>query len=543
MSARVGIVILSVVGSLLLTALPAAAWQGVAPVRSVTQDRLDDPEAENWLSYRGNYAGWGYSPLDQMTPDNVGRLRLAWTFATGVNGGHESPPIVNDGVMYVTTPGNRLYALDAATGDFHWMYEHDLPDRLVAIHNTNRGVALFGDNVYMATLDARVVALDAATGTVAWDASVADNAAGYYMTIAPLAAEGRIMVGASGGELGIRGFVVALDAETGGELWRTHTVPGPGEFGHDTWPGETSRTGGAPVWLPGHYDPTTGLTYWGTGNPGPWVGDQRDGDNLYTNSVLALDVETGAIRGYHQYHWNGSWYLWLLERRPDGISFVDATEYVFQNVFTEIDSRTGRPSYDPAHKPTTGKVTDFCPSLWGGKDWPPAAYNPQTGLVYIPANTNHCGTIEGLEVEYVPGRGYTGADSDLTLAPEAEDHIGELQAWDMNTGRQVWKVDFPTLNWGGVLTTAGGLVFQGGTPDRQFRAYDARTGEEVWRQKLSSGVMGVPVSFAIDGVQYVAVQSGWGVDPASMTRRIDGVRGAFTHVPEGGVVWVFALER
>ncbi|MDH3272896.1 MAG: PQQ-binding-like beta-propeller repeat protein, partial [Gemmatimonadota bacterium] len=235
--------------------------------------------------------------------------------------------------------------------------------------------------------------------------------------------------------------------------------------------------------------------------------------------------------------------LWLLERRPDGIGFVDATEYVFQNVFTEIDPVTGRPSYDPAHKPATGRITDFCPSLWGGKDWPPAAFNPETGLVYVPANTNHCGTIEGLEVEYVPGRGYTGADSDLTLAPGADDHIGELQAWDMDTGRQMWKVDFPTLNWGPVLTTGGGLVFQGGTPDRRFRAFDARTGEEVWSETLSSGVMGVPVSFAVDGVQYVAVQSGWGVDPASMTRRIDGVRGTYTHVPAGGVVWVFALGR
>ncbi|MDH3272038.1 MAG: PQQ-binding-like beta-propeller repeat protein, partial [Gemmatimonadota bacterium] len=290
-----------------LTPVPAAAWQGVAPVGTVTQERLERPEPENWLSYRGNYAGWGYSALDQITPDNVERLRPVWSFATGVNGGHESPPIVNDGVMYVTTPDNLLFALDARTGELYWWYEHDLPERLVAIHNTNRGVALYGDNVYMATLDARVVALDAATGAVVWDASVSDNASGYYMTIAPLAAEGRIMVGASGGELGIRGFVVALDAQTGDELWRTHTVPGPGEVGNDTWPGETWRTGGAPVWLPGHYDPATRLTYWGTGNPGPWVGDQRDGDNLYTNSVLALDVHTGEIRGYHQYHWNGSW--------------------------------------------------------------------------------------------------------------------------------------------------------------------------------------------------------------------------------------------
>lgn len=551
---------------------PASAWQGVVSYRPVTQERMENPEPENWLSYRGNYAGWGYSELDEITTANVRGLEPAWTFSTGVRGGHESPPIVNDGVMYITTPGNQLIALDAREGDLLWLYEHDLPERLVAIHNTNRGVALYEDKVYMATLDARVLAFDALTGDVVWDVAVEDNSTGYYMTIAPLAAEGRIMVGVSGGELGIRGFVVALDSETGEELWRTFTVPGPGESGNDTWPGDTWQTGGAPVWLPGHYDPALGLTYWGTGNPGPWIGDQRDGDNLYTNSVLALDVETGELRSYHQYHWNGSWdwdevstpllfdvtrdgrtfpalvhpgrngFLWLLERGPDEIRFVDAIPYVFQNVFTSFDPVTGRPTYDPDHKPTTGRVTDFCPSLWGGKDWPPAAYNPGTGLLYIPANDNHCGSIEGLEVEYVPGRGYTGADSDMTVRPGA-DHIGELQAWDLDSGQQAWTVEFPMHNWGPVLTTAGGLVFMGGTPDRYFRAFDARSGEELWSQRLNSGVMGVPVTYAIDGVQYVAVQAGWGVDPVGMGRRIDEARGTFTYVPQGGVVWVFALER
>ena len=230
-----------------------SAIEPLAP-RAVTQDRLEAPEPENWLSYRGNYAGWGFSPLDQINSENVGQMRNAWSFSTGVDGGHESPPIVNDGVMYITTPDNFLFALDARTGDLTWMYEHDLPERLVAIHNTNRGVALHGDRVFMATLDARILALDAKTGDKLWDVSVADNATGYYMTTAPLTAEGLVMAGVSGGELGIRGFVVALEAATGEERWRTHTVPAPGEFGSDTWPGETWRTGGAPVWLPGHYD-------------------------------------------------------------------------------------------------------------------------------------------------------------------------------------------------------------------------------------------------------------------------------------------------
>jgi len=536
----------------------------------VTDQRLINPEDHNWLSYRGTLDGWGYSPLEQINSQNVTSLRPVWSFSTGVTGGHESPPIVNDGVMFVTTPQNLVYAINAENGELIWRYQHDLPQSLIAFHRTNRGVALYGDKVYTATLDARVVALDARTGEKVWDTPVQDNSFGYYITMAPLAIDGRIMVGASGGELGIRGFVVALDAETGEELWRTYTVPGPGEPGNETWPGEAWRTGGAAVWVPGHYDPELGLSYWGTGNPGPWIGDQRPGDNLYTNSVLALDVTSGQIAAHHQYHWNGSWdwdevstpilmpvqrsgrninalvhpgrngYLWLLERQADAINFVDAKPYVYQNAFTSIDPESGRPTYDPEHKPTTGTSTSFCPSLWGGKDWPPAAYNPDTGLVYIPANENHCGIIEGSEVTYMPGSSYTGARSQMTLQ-EGADHIGEIQAWDMDSGEEVWSREFDSHNWGGILTTGGNLIFSGGTSDRFFRAHDASNGEELWSFRTNSGIIGVPSSFSINGKQYVAVQSGWGVDAAGMTARIDQQRGTRTFVPQGGVIWVFAL--
>ena len=537
----------------------------------VTDARLLNPEPENWLSYRGNYSGWGYSPLDQIDRANVEDLVPVWSFSTGVVSGHEAPPIVNDGRMFVTTPRNQLFALDARGGDLIWRYQHELPEDLVAFHNTNRGVALFGDKVFMATLDARVLAFDAVSGEVVWDTSVADNSSGYYMTLAPLAARGKVMVGVSGGELGIRGFVVALDADTGSEVWRTHTVPAPGEPGNDTWPTDSWRTGGAAVWITGHFDPALGLTYWGTGNPGPWIGDQRPGDNLYSNSVLALDVDTGEIRGYHQYHWNGSWdwdevstpllvdvrrsgrtipalvhpgrngYLWILERQANGIGFVDAEPFVYQNVFTSIDPETGRPTYDETRKPETERRADFCPSLWGGKDWPPAAYNPITRLLYIPANNNLCGAITGSEPVYIPGRSFTGASTEMTVR-EGADHIGEIQAWDLDRGQRVWTQEFQSHNWGPVLTTGGGLVFAGGTSDRLFRALDARTGEILWEYRTNSGVIGVPTTFAVDGVQYVAVQSGWGVDAASMTRRIDADRGTSTFVPEGGVIWVFTLD-
>jgi alcohol dehydrogenase (cytochrome c) len=475
--------------------------------------------------------------------------------------------------MFVTTPFNQVLAIEAKTGDLLWRYRHQIPADIRMGHPTNRGVALYGDKVYTATSDARVVALDARTGAVVWNKAVEDYNGGYYMTIAPLAARGRIMVGVSGGERGIRGFVVALDANTGEQIWKTYTVPAPGEPGNDTWPGDSWRTGGAPVWVTGSFDPKLGLTYWGTGNPGPWTGDTRPGDNLYTNSVVALDVETGALKGYHQYHWNDSWdwdevsapllvdlprggrmvpglvhpgrngYLWMLERSATGISFIGAKPYVKQNVFTSIDPVTGRPEYDMDRKPAVGKAAIYCPSLWGGKDWPPAAYNPGTGYLYIPANENLCQHMVGEEVEYRRGQQFTGAQTLDFLVDENADHIGELQAWNLKTGERAWTHEFASPMWGPVMTTAGGLVFTGGTTDRYFRAFDAATGRVLWQYRTNSGITGVPTSFEIDGVQYVAVQSGWGVDAQGMTARIDRARGTETIVPQGGVVWVFALKR
>ncbi len=381
-------------------------------------------------------------------------------------------------------------------------------------------MGLYADKVYYTTHDAFVVALDAVSGNKVWETAVADYRTGYYMTMAPLVADGKVMVGASGGERGIRGFVAAFDPETGGEIWRSHTIPGPGEPGNETWPGETWRTGGASIWITGSYDPELNVAYWGTGNPGPWIGDQRPGDNLYTNSVVAFDAATGALRGYHQYHHNGSWdwdevsapllidvprdgrmistlvhpgrngYLWILERSADAITFVEAQPYVFQNVFTAIDSLTGRPTYDPERTPGTNKPAIFCPSLWGGKDWPPAAYSPQTGYLYIPVNENLCSNMVGTEVEYVPGRGFTGASSTVFVVDGA-DHIGEIQAWNLATGEQAWTHEFATSqNWGPMLTTAGGLLFTGGTNDRHFRAL-------MPGQERSSGRSGpIPASSA-----------------------------------------------
>jgi alcohol dehydrogenase (cytochrome c) len=476
--------------------------------------------------------------------------------------------------MFVSTPQNQVLALDAKSGELLWRYKRELPEELFQLHPTNRGVGLYEDKVYLATLDAHVVALDAKTGKVVWDQTVEDYKKGYYMTLAPLIAKGKVMVGVSGGELGIRGFVTALDARTGQPAWKTFTIPAPGEPGAETWKGDSWKTGGASVWITGSYDPQLNLTYWGNGNGAQWMGDQRPGDNLYATSVIALDVDTGKIRGHHQYHWNDSWdwdevstpllidfpkngrmvkglvhpgrngYLWRLERRADGIAFVDAKPYVIQEVFTTIDPVTGRPSYDPERKPRGGTTVTYCPGLWGGKDWTPAGYNPKTNYLYIPANENLCSTLVGMPGTYEPGKLFLGIDRPKTTMSwrQGASHIGELQAWDMKTGQKVWTHKFPYQNWGPILTTGGGLVFLGGTNDRNFRAFDAKNGKLLWEFKTNSGITGVPTSFAVDGVQYVAVQSGWGVDAQRMQARLDMFLGTRTEVPQGGVVWVFALR-
>ena len=548
-----------------------AATGFAAEYSPVTDERLLSPEPENWLMYRGTYDSQGYSPLDQINTENVAGLKPVWSFSTGMREGHQAPPVVNNGAMFVTTPNNHVLALDAASGELLWRYERDLPEDLSQMHPTNRGVGLYGNLVYMATADCYVVALDATTGEVVWETEIEDYGAGYYMTLAPLVAAGKVMVGVSGGEWGIRGFVAALDAQTGDEVWKTYTIPAPGEPGSESWPGDTWKTGGVPVWITGSYDPVTELTYWGTGNGGPWTGDIRDGDNLYATSVLALEVDTGKLRAHHQYHWNDSWdwdevsapllidfmrdgetvpglvhpgrngYLWFLSRSADDIGFVDAQPYVKQDVFTSLDPDTGRPTYDEEKKPGVDKPATFCPSLWGGKDWPPAAFSPRTRLLYIPANDNVCSHMAGVEEEYRKGRTFMGAEAQLIVDAEA-DFIGELQAWNVDTAEEVWSVPFEHHNWGPVLATGGDLVFMGGTNDRYFRAFDANTGEVLWEQRTNSGVTGVPSSYSVNGKQYIAVLSGYGVDAEREQDALRILGRSNLVVPQGGVLWVFGLD-
>ena len=339
--------------------------------------------------------------------------------------------------------------------------------------------------------------------------------------------------------------------------------------------GEEWKTGGGSVWVTANYDPATNLSFWGTGNGGPWMGDRRPGDNLYIGSTVAIDVATGQIKGHMQYNPNESWdwdevsppilvdyqrngrtikglinvarngYLYFLERTAGAINFVDgdAVRQAERLHEASIRRRAG-PIVDPDKKPGHRQAGRFLSVVVGRKNWPPAAFNPKTRMLYIPANENLCSTIIGREVTYVPGRSYTGATSTLYVYPGAK-HIGEVQAWNVDTGKRVWTHTFAkSANWGPILTTGGGLVFSGGTNDRMFRAFDAKSGKLLWETPTNSGIIGVPMSFSVDGRQYVAVQSGFGIDSRAMQARLNRVfPGEYPEVPEGGAIWVFALPK
>ena len=458
-----------------------------------------------------------------------------------------------------------------------WRYKRERPKDAFVLHQTNRGVALYGEKVFVTAGEAVLIALDARTGKEVWAKPVADNKSAYYTTLAPLVADGKVMIGASGGEFGVRGFVAAFDPNSGKELWRTFMVPAPGEPGSETWPkGNQWRTGGAPVWVTGNYDPQTNISYWGTGNGGPWMGDQRPGDNLYVASTVAIDVATGQIKGHFQYNPNESWdwdevsppllidyqrngrtikglvnvardgYLWFLERSSGPIKFVEGKPYVTQNVFKRLDPVTGKPEVDPVHKPGTDKEAEFCPGSHGGKNWPPIAFNPQTRMIYIPANNNLCGALVGVPIEYSRGKSFSGTrrvGPGAFMAPGATHVGGEVQAWNVDTGMRVWTHEYPSSpNWGSMLATAGGVVFSGGTNDKKVHAFDATSGKLLWEAETNSGIVAPPSTFTVDGKQYLAVLSGWGGDVRGMNGGLNRLfPGKYPDPPEGGGIWVFAL--
>ena len=504
----------------------------------VTFDRLRraDEEPGNWLMYSGQYHGRRFSRLDEIAGGNVQDLRLRWVrqFPTLIK--VETSPLVVDGTMYVTLPKNLAMALDAGTGSMDWPYEHPLTEEpIVCCGKVNRGFAILGNTLYMGTLDARLIALDRKSGDVLWDVQVADPKTGHSITAAPLVVKDMVITGIAGGEFGIRGFIDAYDAATGERRWRTDTIPNPGETGNDTWGGDSWEHGGAPTWLTGSYDPELDLVYWGTGNPSPdWNGTVRPGDNLYSNCMLALDADTGRMKWHFQFtphdvhdwdacqipvlvdaEWNGTprkllllanrnAFFYVLDRRTG--EFLLARQFAEQTWAKRVDEK-GRPVVRLGSEPTK-EGTEVAPDAFGAANWWSPAFSPRTGLFYLMA-FDGSDTYYMDEAGYEPGALFAGGGPTWcnSIAPDLTKCASAVRALDPLTGEQKWEYPVLPRSTSGLLATAGDVVF-GGTKDGVFFALDARTGKALWSMSVGGRVHAAPVTFLVDGRQYVAVAAG-----------------------------------
>ena len=527
----------------LVVAPPAAQAQ-------VTFERLlnADAEPQNWLTYSGSYDGQRHTTLDEITTTNVGDLELQWVHQANSLQVFETTPLVVDGIMYLTEAPNTVVALDAKLGRVFWQYTYT-PSNAArpCCGSVNRGLAILGDTLFMATLDANLLAIDALTGAPMWMTNVGDPALGYAMTLAPLVVKNKVIVGVAGGEFGIRGFVAAYDAVTGEEAWRFYTIPGPGEPGHETWGGgDAWEHGGAPVWLTGSYDPDLNLTYWGVGNPGPdWNPAQRPGDNLYSDSVVALDADTGELKWYFQFTPNDDYdydsvqipvlvdyptqngtaklmlwgnrngFFYVLDRERG--QFISGKPYVDVNWAEGLDD-SGRPveTPQPAGSPTY-------PGPLGGTNWYSPSYSPSTRLFYVSAWEGEGAIFEPAEVEHQPGQIFLGGrflPPGMSGAPTlpglrrglvnnwtADAGRGAVKAIDPTTGDVAWTFEMTDVTTSGVLTTATDVLFTGGR-EGYFHALDATNGTLLWKATLGGMIANGPIAYAIDGKQYVAVAAG-----------------------------------
>jgi alcohol dehydrogenase (cytochrome c) len=558
---------------------------GPATARVSDKDIVDDAKTT------GDVVSWGlgtqgqrYSPLSKINVGNVKHLVPTWTFSFGgeKQRGQESQPVIHNGKMFVTASYSRLFALDAKTGKKLWKYEHRLPDGIMPCCDViNRGAALYDDLVIFATLDAYLVALNQDTGKVVWKQKIDDYSAGYSATAAPIIAKGLVLTGVSGGEFGVVGRVEARDAKTGKLVWVRPTVEGHmgmkdgqenGISGttNATWPGELWKTGGAATWLGGTYDPETNLAYFGTGNPSPWNSHLRPGDNLYSCSTVAIDVDTGKIAWHFQGTPNDGWDFdgvnefvtfkskdgKLLGGKADRNGFfyvLDAKSGKFQRGFPFVKKITwasgldanGRPQFVDSNRPgdpaksadgKKGASVFAAPSFLGGKNQMPMAYSPDTGYFYVPANEWGM-EIWNEPVTYKKGAAYLGAG--FTIKTIDDSYIGAMRAVDPASGKIVWEVRNNAPLWGGVLTTKGGLVFWG-TPEGYLKAADAKTGKEVWSFQTGSGVVAPPVTWEQDGEQYIAVASGWG---GAVPLWGGDVAKKVNFLEQGGSMWVFKLHK
>jgi alcohol dehydrogenase (cytochrome c) len=536
------------------------------PVMAQTADDLIRGAADtgNVLNYGMGYNLQRYSPLTQIDKGNVKRLVPVWNYSFDDNRSEESQPLVYNGVIYITT-NNATMAIEAKTGKQIWKTKVDYPPetpRVACCGLMNRGAAIYDGKLFRGTLDANVIALDAQTGKELWRKNVIDFKNGYAMTGAPLVADGVLITGISGAEYGTRDFIDGWDPQTGEHLWRTYTIPGPGEPGHDSWPGDTWEHGGGSTWITGSFDPELHTVYWGIGNPGSWNAAIRKGDNLYTDSVLALDPKTGKIKWHYQFSpndpfdydsvaemvlatisVNGAPTKVVMDANRNGFFYVidrasgkllAANPYVKVNWASGIDMKTGRPiETEVSVEARAGEAVQIWPSILGGKNWEPMSFNPQTGLAY--ANTlNIGGNYKATLDQYKAGELWFGADmSNPWNYPEGP--RGYLKAIDPLTGKAKWETPSDIPRFSGVLSTAGGVVFSGQLTG-EFEAFDADTGQKLWQFQTGSGIEGQPVTWQQDGVQYVAVASGNG----GVYTLFSGDK-RLASVPAGGSLWVFAL--
>jgi alcohol dehydrogenase (cytochrome c) len=531
-----------------------------------------------WAIAGHDYGNTRFSPLKQINSKNASKLSLAYSFSLGSLRSNESSPIVIGNTLYVSTSWGPkyVYALDAATGARKWTYEPEIPDDVLqyaCCDVNNRGVSFADGKIFIGRLDGKLTALDAATGKALWTADVVDYKQGSVITSPPLVVRDKVMTGFGGGEYGVRGSLQAFDLNTGKQVWKTYTVPAPGESGSETWKGDTGLSGGGAPWLVGSYDPKTDTVYWGTSNPGPWntavrsTGDGNFGKltNLYTASTLALDPNTGKIKWHIQGTpadaWDydgvneniladlkigGSTVPALMKADRNGFFFVanretgkllSAEKYVFVNWAEKWDVATLRAVENPDKRPGPGHpVKDICPNLIGGKNWQPMSFNPQTGLVYIPSN-NFCMDWTVSDISYKRGLFYLGAEFPTKEGPGG--FLGELMAWDPVNNKKVWSIKEDLPFNGGTLTTAGNLVFYGNLHG-DFHAIDATSGKILWKKSLGSGIGAGPVTYAVDGKQYVAVVVG---RTAAIPAFLGEIGKKMTAAaPEGGSLFVFAVQ-
>jgi len=538
-----------------------------AAAQEVTFQRLAaaDKEPQNWLTYGRTYNAWRYSPLDQINRFNIRKLVAAWSFQTGdVEGGLQCTPLVADGVMYISTSWNRVYALDAATGKKLWHYFYEKPKQVAAqFAPWNRGLALGYGLVFMGTLDNHLVALDAKTGREVWNVTIEDaGQCGCNVTGAPLVVKDKVIVGVTGGDTAHRGYINAFDARTGRHVWRFWIIPGPGEPGNETWKGDSWKFGGGSSWMTGSYDPELNLVYWGTGNPAAdFYGDDRRGANLYTDSTVALDADTGKLKWYFQQipydvwdfdavyenvlldlPYKGQKRKLLLNVNKGGYTFVvDRTNGKFISGWPVIENLNWIKGTDEEgnlvgrNEPVLGKPNFICPAVAGGRSWNHGAYSPKTGWFYT-TGLEWCESLTPMVQKPLEGKPFMAGDFEMKPPPKGEPG-GHIGAYDPITGKQHWiyRSKYPLL--ASALATGGDLIFTG-DPEGQFFALDAVTGRKLWSFNTGSGHRGSPITYSVKGRQYIATPSGWGSSLAGLMPQLWPEAEAFQ---PGSAIFVFAL--